>query len=47
MVQLMMFSLAHDSDLQEAAGPSALDNIARVVHDRSGIERGDTHDEKT
>jgi hypothetical protein len=36
--------IAHDTDLHEAAGPSAVDNTTHVAHDRSGIDRGDSHD---
>ena len=38
--------LAKDADLQEAAGPEAIDNAAHVVHDASGIHRGGSRDEK-
>ena len=38
--------LAKDVDLQEAAGPEAIDNATHVVHDASGILRGGSRDEK-
>jgi hypothetical protein len=41
-----MSLLANDVDLQEAAGPEAMDNATRVAHDHSGIHRGDSRDEK-
>lgn len=40
------FTLAKDADLQEAAGSEAIDNAARVIHDASGIHRGDSRNEK-
>lgn len=39
-------NLAHDEDLHEAAGADAFENATHVAHDRSGIHRGDSHDEK-
>jgi hypothetical protein len=39
-------ALANDADLKEAAGPEAMDNAAHVIHDASGIHRGDSRDEK-
>jgi SHS family lactate transporter-like MFS transporter len=39
-------ALANDADLREAAGPEAMDNSAHVIHDASGIHRGDSRDEK-
>jgi len=39
-------TLAHDADLQEAAGSEAMDNATHVLHDASGIHRGDSRDEK-
>ena len=39
-------ALANDADLQEAAGPEAIDNATHVIHDASGIHRGDSRDEK-
>lgn len=39
-------ALAKDADLHEAAGPEAISNATHVVHDVSGIHRGDSRDEK-